>query len=156
MPYKDPEKARAKMKVRYWSDPETSRTYNRALYAKNKRATLARNEAWRKANPAKVAAARRRYYEANKEMFLAASRKHNGIPVAPYAAPSACECCGRPPGLRRLHADHDHNTGAFRGWLCARCNPAIGALGDNIEGVGKALRYLRNVISMAAVRKLAN
>jgi hypothetical protein len=38
--------------------------------------------------------------------------------------------------------DHDHGTGAFRGWLCTPCNAGIGLLGDNAEGVRRALQYL--------------
>lgn len=30
----------------------------------------------------------------------------------------------------------------FRGWLCDRCNVGIGCLGDNLEGVQKAAKYL--------------
>ncbi len=42
----------------------------------------------------------------------------------------------------RLHLDHDHETGAFRGWLCIRCNMGIGQLGDTREGLLTALAYL--------------
>ena len=55
--------------------------------------------------------------------------------------PAACECCGRV--VQRLHLDHCRETGEFRGFLCRQCNCAIGALGDNIEGVMQAIAYLR-------------
>jgi hypothetical protein len=51
-----------------------------------------------------------------------------------------CEACG--VDTDALYLDHDHNTNRFRGWLCGRCNTGIGKLGDNIEGVRKALEYL--------------
>jgi len=38
--------------------------------------------------------------------------------------------------------DHDHDTGEFRGWLCSNCNTGLGAMGDNKEGLKKAMRYL--------------
>jgi hypothetical protein len=38
--------------------------------------------------------------------------------------------------------DHNHDTGKFRGWLCARCNSALGWLRDDIENVRRALKYL--------------
>lgn len=66
-----------------------------------------------------------------------------------------CECCGKKPNSginldsskrkRSLVLDHDNITGKFRGWLCSDCNTAIGALGDNIEGLQKAIDYLKRV-----------
>jgi hypothetical protein len=60
--------------------------------------------------------------------------------------PLLCDCCGksakdRPRG--KLCMDHDHDTEQFRGWICDRCNIGIGKLGDSIEGVMNALRYLQ-------------
>jgi len=51
-----------------------------------------------------------------------------------------CHCCGRK--IKSLHFDHDHKTGKYRGFLCHFCNTGIGKLGDDIEGVTRALRYL--------------
>lgn len=64
--------------------------------------------------------------------------------VPTRAMPAACELCERPRGaLRRgLCLDHCHKTGKFRGWLCGNCNTGIGKLGDNAEGLKRALRYL--------------
>ncbi len=33
-----------------------------------------------------------------------------------------CAVCNRPPKNHALGLDHDHHTGMFRGFLCARCN----------------------------------
>jgi len=41
-----------------------------------------------------------------------------------------------------LVLDHCHVTSNIRGVLCRKCNMAIGLLGDNIEGIGKAMEYL--------------
>ena len=38
--------------------------------------------------------------------------------------------------------DHCHETGNFRGWICRNCNQGIGKLGDDVEGLVKALNYL--------------
>lgn len=38
--------------------------------------------------------------------------------------------------------DHCHTTGKIRGWLCRGCNSALGTLGDDVEGVTRALKYL--------------
>lgn len=59
---------------------------------------------------------------------------------APYPPPENCELCGT---AADLHFDHCHDSEAFRGWLCMRCNTGLGMLGDNIEGLERALAYLR-------------
>ena len=69
--------------------------------------------------------------------------RHRYKQEAPYPAPATCECCMRP--FTQYHGacfDHDHNTGAFRGWLCVRCNTALGHAGDDLEGVLRLVRYL--------------
>lgn len=53
-----------------------------------------------------------------------------------------CGICGKVPDYP-LHVDHDHRTGAIRGLLCAGCNNALGKFGDGIEGLSKAIEYLR-------------
>jgi hypothetical protein len=58
-------------------------------------------------------------------------------------ADNRCESCGKRPETQGLGADHDHDTMEFRGVLCGPCNRGIGLLGDNEEGVAKALDYLR-------------
>lgn len=57
-----------------------------------------------------------------------------------------CEICGvHEDDLdQRLSMDHCHSTGAFRGFLCAKCNSGIGLLGDTADAVAKALKYLEN------------
>jgi hypothetical protein len=57
--------------------------------------------------------------------------------------PTNCECCGDARGAAKLHYDHDHRSGIFRGWLCGNCNRGIGQLGDTIGGLEAALIYLR-------------
>ena len=53
---------------------------------------------------------------------------------------NTCKLCGSNKGLCY---DHDHTTMKFRGVLCMKCNSALGKLGDNEEGLIKALKYLR-------------
>ena len=38
--------------------------------------------------------------------------------------------------------DHDHNTGEFRGYICWKCNSALGFFEDKIINVRKALHFL--------------
>ena len=54
-----------------------------------------------------------------------------------------CECCGLTE--QKLHWDHCHDSHEHRGWLCNNCNTGIGKLGDNLEGVLKAVDYLAKV-----------
>jgi hypothetical protein len=54
-----------------------------------------------------------------------------------------CDCCGKTD--EKLQWDHCHVTHEHRGWLCHNCNTGLGKLGDNIEGVLRALDYLGRV-----------
>lgn len=62
--------------------------------------------------------------------------------------PLVCECCGKYPkinpktGNPKWCLDHNHKDNTFRGWICDRCNSGIGKLGDDIDGLVKALNYL--------------
>jgi hypothetical protein len=120
MPYKDPakkkaarSKEKARRKERYWSDPEF------------RAREMARHKKYNDT-------------DAHREN---ARRRSRGIPAPTRPAPDRCECCGK-PDKRHLNADHDKTTGLFRGWLCFACNVGIGKLGDNYDGVLRALRYL--------------
>ena len=57
-----------------------------------------------------------------------------------------CAICGLPPDPAKhygvLVADHDHETGLFRGLLCDDCNVGIGRLRDDPERVRRAWEYL--------------
>lgn len=41
--------------------------------------------------------------------------------------------------------DHDHTSKKFRGWLCHRCNRALGCFEDNVERMVRATDYLKRV-----------
>ena len=60
--------------------------------------------------------------------------------------PHACECCGKVSDSP-LVLDHDHETGKFRGWICAKCNLGLGRLGDTIESLMRAVEYLKKSAS---------
>lgn len=57
-----------------------------------------------------------------------------------------CEICGLHESQldKRLHLDHCHATGVFRGFLCSKCNRALGLLGDTADGLARALKYLEH------------
>lgn len=85
---------------------------------------------WRKGD---AHARRFRLYGLTEERFLDRLEKQNG----------KCAICLRPEGEVRMHCDHDHATGRFRGLLCPRCNNAIAHLGDTVEVAQRLLAYLR-------------
>lgn len=56
-----------------------------------------------------------------------------------------CALCPKTPLENRngrLFVDHCHETKVVRGLLCSACNRAIALLGDNAEGLRRALEYL--------------
>lgn len=56
--------------------------------------------------------------------------------------PIYCQCCNEK--TNQLVLDHDHESGEFRGWICRNCNHGIGKLGDTLEGLEKAVLYLKS------------
>lgn len=56
--------------------------------------------------------------------------------------PLKCDLCDYNELLTNLVIDHCHQTNRVRGLLCYKCNTALGKLGDNIEGLTKAIKYL--------------
>ena len=59
---------------------------------------------------------------------------------------NGCAICGRieEPDGRRLAIDHCHATGDVRGILCNNCNNGLGSFGDSIDGMLRAIEYLKN------------
>jgi recombination endonuclease VII len=118
---------------------------------------------WRAANPEKVRAKKRRAHgrmsdekrafervrlqkwrDDNREKERTRSWRKQGLPEPTRPCPENCEICGRAAWLetRAFALDHDHSTGAFRGWLCSPCNTALGLFGDNRQVLEKAIAYL--------------
>jgi Recombination endonuclease VII len=96
---------------------ERANSYTRANYAKN--------------------------IEKSRDRCLQKAWRKNGVDISTISRPKPllCECClDIPKGT--LHLDHCHATGKFRGWICMSCNTGIGHLGDHIDAVRKALKYL--------------
>lgn len=73
-------------------------------------------------------------------------RERNRAALGPAAKPTRpepthCEICRR-TSKKALCLDHCHVTGLFRGWLCDLCNRGLGMLGDDLEGLKRAVTYL--------------
>ena len=129
---------------------ERQRQADRRYHAANreKKAIYARQ--WRERN-----AERRKAYRQREKMLQRAAhvkRQYNLSQLDLYTLRKQqgdlCAICRKAEtaqvnGVRQdLSIDHDHKTGAVRGLLCRRCNRGLGALGDNIDGLKRALAYL--------------
>jgi len=119
---------------------EAKKAYNKAYAAANKERRQERDHADRAANPDKYRCKKlRAAYGISLEEFHQRFANQNG----------ACACCGglEPGGPKgQWNVDHDHLTGEVRGILCINCNLGIGKLGDSIEGLERALAYLKKSI----------
>ena len=86
----------------------------------------------------------KRTHEAQRSALL---KVRYGITFADYDAmlmkqDGRCAICRKPPKGRYLHVDHDHETGAVRGLLCARCNTALGHINDDKNRLLGLIEYL--------------
>lgn len=100
---------------------------NAARYAENPKKYLQQNKEWRTKNRQKKKDYLRRW-------------RHKVVPSRPE--PSHCEVCNGCPGSKGMHLDHCHVTGIFRGWLCHRCNVALGFVRDDPDTLRKLADYL--------------
>ena len=83
-----------------------------------------------------------KYHSRCKPCYLKNEKDKKRLKKTAPPPSKSCDCCGTPIPTKP-NMDHDHETLAFRGWLCYRCNSGIGSLGDNVEGVERALKYLK-------------
>lgn len=147
-------------RVRRWKkeNPEAAKLHR-------ERAT-ARMRAWREANREQVAQREKEYRERNVDRIRETGRKwvsqnrekvraakrlvRYGLTADEFntllhAQEGLCAVCREPLILEKrngCHVDHCHQTMRVRGLLCGSCNGAIGRLGDNAEGLRRALAYL--------------
>ena len=100
-----------------------------------------------------ILAKKRAYHHKNRQAAIDRMRVHRykrryGITVEQFDAlfelqGGCCKLCGKISESRRLCIDHDHITDAVRGLLCIQCNSALGKLGDTVEGLMRALAYVK-------------
>lgn len=119
-------------------DPERRREYQREYYKKNSDKLKKMSKDFRDNNKEQVSKCRAitsKKYRIEKEYNISIEEYY-----ACMSTSDKCEICGTP---NNLVYDHSHDSMKFRGVLCSRCNVGIGILGDNEEGVLKALEYIR-------------
>lgn len=86
---------------------------------------------------------------ANPERVRAAQRRFHGQPEPSWRCPERCELCGGLPTTgrwKKLHEDHDHETGEFRGWICHSCNIGLGHFKDKAINLRLAIAYLERTM----------
>jgi hypothetical protein len=115
------------------------REYARIYYQENKKKLQAQCKEYRN-DP-----------EIKKRRLAREIQKRYGISLQEYEELKAiqnnkCAICGgvQTKG-KRWCIDHCHETGEVRGLLCDGCNLGLGLMGDNKEGLLRALAYLENV-----------
>ena len=126
------------------NNPERVRANVKRWQRKNRPQLRAYAKAWRKTwapeyrekvLAAQRAAAFKRRYDLTQEQYEVMLQNQDGH----------CALCPSTPSqerYNRLNVDHDHQTDRLRGLLCTPCNHALGILGDNEEGLVKALAYV--------------
>jgi hypothetical protein len=114
------DKIRKYTREAYWRNPEKHRAKRRE---QNRLAFLA--------DPEGVRATRRRYYRTMMEKRVGRPR------------PSSCEIC-HTPFKKQPHADHDHKTGHYRGWVCNRCNSVLGLVKDDVDVLRLLALWIKN------------
>lgn len=132
------------------ANPEKHRAINKKSREKNLEVIMERNRdryhETKHLRPAFTEEQKARRSELNREHRL---RSEYGLTVQEYedmskAQDNVCAICGKPdPKFSNLAVDHCHETGQVRGLLCRLCNTGIGALGDNVAGLLRALEYLK-------------
>ena len=76
-----------------------------------------------------------------RECHTIVKKEHRDASKKAPLKPDNCDNCHE---NKKLEIDHTHGTTNVRGWLCTKCNSGIGSLGDDLEGVLRAVTYLEN------------
>ena len=136
------ERARIRAREWYTAHPEKVVAYRRARKVK----TAAYNKTWNEAHKMEKSNWTQAHKGEQRERDLV---REYGISIAEYnhlfeLQEGKCSICGTHQSelKKRLHIDHNHETGKVRGLLCQKCNVAIGLLQDNWILLQNAANYI--------------
>jgi len=127
-----------------------AREASRKWYQENK---SRKSRAWNLRNPDRVRANSKKWWEKNRESYVLKRRIYvlkskYGLTLQEWemmvlTQRNSCALCQKEFKNRRsINVDHCHKTGKVRGLLCTPCNRGIGVLGDDEEGLERALKYV--------------
>jgi hypothetical protein len=79
-----------------------------------------------------------------------ALREEHGMPPEGYHCPICNKNAEQVKGTGNTKngswvLDHCHETGKFRGWLCHKCNRALGGFDDDTKTLWRAIKYLKGL-----------
>jgi hypothetical protein len=125
----------------YAANLDEQRARGRAAYHANREVRLAQCVAFQKAVAADPVKRRRRNDAERNRRYKLSNAQYDAM-VAQQGG--LCAVCSQPPTMKgTLFVDHDHATGVIRGLLCGKCNTGIGMLGDSLDAIKRAARYLK-------------
>lgn len=163
------DKVREQARLKRAANKEAVAAYQREYHSANKARVREKAREWRIKNREKVIADRKAYKSANRATINAQERERSKLvrhekrevyranykranarrPAALLARnevrlgrkrPDTCDACGGNDG--GIVFDHCHVKGHPRGWLCDRCNVALGCLKDDANRLRKLIVYL--------------
>ena len=115
---------------------------NKAWYEKNKKYVNTVSKLWRQANAVQARLRVAEWKAAHPGENNRLSKAHHTRmceALAGRSKPQVCEVCGC---SGKICFDHEHSTNLFRGWICFRCNMALGYVGDSASVLRKLAKYL--------------
>ena len=122
-------------------DPVKQKRYANDYYMRNRDRLLAKQKAYTETLTPEERRLRAR--RARLKMSYGISLEQYDELVA--AQNNQCAICAKEGTDEELLAiDHCHDSLEIRGLLCRTCNAGIGLLGDTIEGLERALAYLKD------------
>ncbi len=124
----------------YKGKPTTPCRKCKRAYGQERDVNYSRSEAskkWRKKNRFKIAL----YAYGKKAEYKSCNATVKQLEASFSGFCDACGVSEEDHG-KKLHMDHDYDTGDFRGWLCPSCNHALGMCKDSVARLLALAGYL--------------